>query len=277
MIKNSVILFVACFVVVVVVSETSGTCGNSLTWNYNENTFLFDTGYSNLYKTNAELLNIDLSKITTVILSHGHSDHTNGVPFLDPGKTIIMHPAGFKERYSIRKKEYAGFPITEEEVREKHNLILSKDSIEVFPNVYFLGEIPMTVDFEAQGNFSTTLDDKYTQTDYTEDDSGIIIKTEKGLMIFTGCGHRGVCNTIEKAMSITGEKRIYAMFGGFHLRDLEKRKEQIDLTIQYFKQLGVENLYLGHCITDPVIDYFEKNMENAHIYRLHSGAVYSVV
>lgn len=207
---------------------------------------------------------------------HGHSDHTNGVPYLNTGKTIIMHPAGFKDRYSIRKKEYAGFPISVEEVRKNHQLILSKDSLEVFPGIYFLGEIPMNVDFEADGNFATTLDDEYSKIDPTEDDSGIAIKTENGLVIFTGCGHRGICNTIEKAMSITNEKRVYAVLGGFHLRDLEKHKDKIDLTIMYFKKVGVENLYLGHCVTDSVIDYFEKNMDNCQIHRLYSGASFKI-
>lgn len=239
-------------------------------------TFLLDTGYSDLFLKNAQLLGIDLSKIEKVILTHGHSDHTNGIPFLPDGKTIIMHPAGFKDRWSIRKKEYVGFPMTEDELEKHHNVLISRESIKFYENCYFLGEIPMVVDFERNGNFSTTLDERLTQKDYTEDDSGVAITTSKGLFVMTGCGHRGVCNTIEHAKEITGQQKIWGVFGGFHLRNLEKQKEVIDRTIEYLNKNKIKALFLGHCVTDEVIDYFEKNMPNVEIFRLASGKEFSL-
>ncbi|MBE5757623.1 MAG: MBL fold metallo-hydrolase [Clostridiales bacterium] len=235
------------------------------------NMFLLDTGYSNLFLHNANLLGVDLSKINVVVLTHGHSDHTNGIPYLDDGKSIILHPASFKDRWSIRKKEYVGLPMSEEKLKEKHNVFTTKDPVEFFPNCYFLGEIPMVVDFEKNGNFSTTLDEQLTQKDFTEDDSGVAINTEQGLVVMTGCGHRGVCNTIEHAKNVTGQKKIYAVFGGFHLRNLIKQKDVIDSTIEYFKQNDIKELYLGHCVTDEVIDYIEQNLPNVKITRLSAG------
>ena len=72
-----------------------------------DKTFLLDTGYSDLFLKNAKLLGIDLSKVKTIVLTHGHSDHTNGLAYFKDKKTIIMHPAAFKDRWSIRKKEYS--------------------------------------------------------------------------------------------------------------------------------------------------------------------------
>ena len=115
---------------------------------------------------------------------------------------------------------------TEEDLKKKHDVLLSREAVEFYEDMYFLGEIPMVVNFEMDGNFSTTLDEGLTAVDYTEDDSGIAIKTEQGLVIMTGCGHRGICNTIEQAKKVTGEERIYAVLGGFHLRDLEKKKDR---------------------------------------------------
>ena len=43
---------------------------------------LFDTGYSGIYLTNADLMNIDLSDITHLVISHGHNDHTGGMACL---------------------------------------------------------------------------------------------------------------------------------------------------------------------------------------------------
>lgn len=253
-----------------------GEGGLSICLEINDNRFLLDTGYSSLFLENAKKLNIDIDSIDTIVLTHGHSDHTNGVEYLKPGKTIIMHPKGFKERYSKRKKEYVGFPMTESELRERHDVKLTKEPVEVFDGVYYLGEIPMIVDFEKDGNFSTTLDKELTQKDYTEDDSGIAIKTDEGLIIMTGCGHRGVCNTIEHAKKVTGEERVYAVLGGFHLRDLEKQQEKIDKTIKYFQDNEIKQLYLGHCITDDVIEYFKNNTHNIEIHPLAAGKEFNI-
>lgn len=254
----------------------NGESGLSIYIEYDDYSFLFDTGYSDLFIKNAEKLNVDLKSIKKVVLSHGHSDHTNGVQFLENGKTIIIHPEGFRARYSIRKKEYAGFPINKDVLTKKHELIATKAPYEFYPNVYFIGEIPMVIPFEAKGNFSTTLDDEYKVVDFTEDDSGIAIKTPLGLVIMVGCGHRGICNAIERAKAIAKEDRIYAVLGGFHLRKLEEQKEVIDATIDYFKQNNISKFYLGHCITDDVIAYFESKMPFASIERLASGKKFSI-
>lgn len=238
--------------------------------------FLMDTGYSDLFLENAKLMGVDLDSIKNVVLTHGHSDHTNGVPFLQEGKTLICHPSVFKDRWSIRKQEYVGFPVKEEKLKQTHNLLLKKEGFEFAKNCFFLGEIPMMVDFEKEGNFSTMLDEKLTEKDLTEDDSGVALVTDKGLFVMTGCGHRGVCNTIEHAKKVTGENRIYAVLGGFHLRKLEKQKDIIDKTIEYFKKNEIKELFLGHCVTDDVIDYFENALPEVKISRLAAGKVFEI-
>ena len=240
-----------------------------------ENKFLMDTGISDLFLKNAKLLNVNVDDIEKIILSHGHNDHSTGVQFLK-NKEVIMHPVGFKKRWSVGRREFSGFPISEQELKEKHEVCLTRNPIEFYDNCFYLGEISMSVKFEADGNFSSMLDDQYTQADYTEDDSGIAIKTNKGLFVMIGCGHRGVCNAIEHAKVVTGQNKIYGVFGGFHLRSLTKQKEKIDQTIEYFKQNNIKELYLGHCVSDKVIDYFEKNLEGVKINRLSSGSEFEL-
>lgn len=250
--------------------EFKGEAGLSVFVEAFENKFLMDTGLSNLFLENAKLLNLNVDDIEKVILSHGHNDHSTGVQFLK-NKKLIMHPLGFKKRWSVGRQEFSGFPISEQELNAIHNVTLTRKPIEFCDNCYYLGEIPMNVDFEKDGNFSSTLDEEYTKIDYTEDDSGIAIKTKQGLFIMTGCGHRGICNVIEYAKFITGENRVYGVFGGFHLRSLVKQKEKIDKTIEYFKQNDIKELYLGHCISDKVINYFEENLSGVKINRLSAG------
>ena len=78
-----------------------------------------------------------------------------------------------------------------------------------------MGQIPRETEFEKIPA-KTVLKDK--KLDFVDDDSGIVIKTEKGLVIISGCAHAGICNTIEYAKKITKENNVYAVMGGFHLR-----------------------------------------------------------
>ena len=63
---------------------------------------LFDTGYSDAFIRNAQAMNIDLSAISTLVLSHGHNDHTGGIKYLmnqypDCKCKIVAHPDVFKK------------------------------------------------------------------------------------------------------------------------------------------------------------------------------------
>ena len=40
---------------------------------------------------------------------------------------------------------------------------------------------------------------------------------DRGLVIFTGCGHAGIVNIARYVLALTGESRVYGVFGGFHL------------------------------------------------------------
>ena len=250
--------------------EFKGEAGLSVFVEAFGNKFLMDTGLSDLFLENARLLNLNIDDVDKVILSHGHNDHSTGVKYLK-NKKVIMHPLAFKERWSISRGVFSGIPISEQELMSINDVTLTKKPLEFFENCFYLGEIPMSVDFEQDGNFSTMLDEQYTQTDYTEDDSGVAIKTDQGLFVMTGCGHRGICNAIEQAKAVTGQNKVYGVLGGFHLRNLIKQKEKIDYTIEYFKANDIKELYLGHCISDKVISYLEENLEGVKIVRLSAG------
>jgi len=66
---------------------------------------LFDTGQSgDVLRHNASLLNVDLSKVTHVVLSHGHYDHTGGLPsILEFEPVIIASQHAFKPEEQIHR------------------------------------------------------------------------------------------------------------------------------------------------------------------------------
>ena len=189
---------------------------------------LFDCGYSNIFLENAKKLNINLSEITDIVLSHGHNDHTRGLCFWslkNKSINLIAHPNIFDEKIGEDKVHY-GCPVSENTLSENFNLILTKTPYQLSENIYFLGEIP-------------------NNTSCDIDDSALIYKTPKGLIIITGCSHSGIINIIKYAKKISGENKIYALFGGFHL--VNKNNKQIIEIAEFLKQENIEKLYPCHC------------------------------
>ena len=83
------------------------------------------------------------------------------------------------------------------------------------------------------------------EDDQVIDDSAIVYRSPKGLVIITGCSHAGICNIIEYARQICGDQRVVDVIGGFHL--LNPPAHQLDGTIAYLKTLQPEAVHACHC------------------------------
>jgi len=259
-------------------NRKSGMCENeeglSIIFEINDRKILFDTGSSDLFVKNAELLGINLEEVDTYVLSHGHADHSNGLKHVQGHKNLILHPDSFIGRYSLRQQKFVGLNQKEDEMSSKFNIIKTREPYVIFENVYFLGQIPRIIDFEGEGNLSTVLNLETGEKDLTLDDSGIVIKTDEGIIVVSGCAHSGICNTIEYAKQITKDERVLAVIGGFHLRKLN---DTTNKTAKYFLDNNVQTLYMGHCNTDEVIQEFEKQLgDKCAIETLYSGASFEI-
>ena len=246
--------------------------GLSIYIEVNHQKLLLDSGITDAFLKNAKTLNIDLEQVDKIVLSHGHWDHGNGLKYMDTKKTLILHPQCFTKRYSLlRHMEYAGINETKEELGKKFELIETKNPYKIFENVWFLGEIERKFEVPIQ-NLPTILEDE--KTDYLQDDSGIVIQTENGIIVFGSCSHSGIHNIIEQAKKITGENKILAVIGGFHLKKIDAYTQKI---VQYFKENQVQNAYMGHCTSDEVIAYFEKQLKGVtNINTLFVGAQFEM-
>ena len=224
---------------------------------------LFDTGPSDIFMKNAKILGINFEDIDSIILSHGHYDHGNGLKFIK-NKKLICHPGCFIRRYRKADDFYIGLPITLEEAKKNFELILTKKPYKISENIVFLGEVPRKNDFEAK---TTTFCKEGKEDDFVIDDSALAIKSEKGLIVIAGCSHAGICNIVEYAKEVTEFKKVYAVIGGFHLNAVD----EITLkTIEYFKKEKIERIYPSHCVTEPVLEKFSEELNAG---KIHSGDV----
>ena len=92
---------------------------------------LVDTGASDRFIENAEKLGVDLRKVDTVILSHGHYDHGGGLPaFLELNQKakIYIRDKAFGDFYhrGAQKERYIGI---EKSLRESKQIMLVKDHL----------------------------------------------------------------------------------------------------------------------------------------------------
>jgi 7,8-dihydropterin-6-yl-methyl-4-(beta-D-ribofuranosyl)aminobenzene 5'-phosphate synthase len=236
-----------------------GEWGQSLLIETDENTILFDTGPGDLIMENATRLGVDLRKIDKIVLSHGHYDHTGGlqavlVNLLESGARpdgieVVAHPHVFQDKF-IYIKDMASHPIGIPFAREdleglgaRFNLSTKPVQLNSFTTT--TGEVEVSTDHEKiDAMLHIKADDSYLP-DKLADDLGIIIKTEKGLILLLGCAHRGIINTINHARKITGIDKVYAVIGGTHL--IHASDEQLDATVAALKEMKIEKLGTSHC------------------------------
>jgi len=214
---------------------------------------LFDTGGSFAAVRNADRLGVDFRTINKIVLSHAHADHTGGLREIlrRTGETeVIAHPAVWELKYTKRpyekKAAFIGVPFTREELELfGASFKLSKEPVQISENIMTTGEILVTTDFEAIEPIFYVKEKGTLRYDSIPDDLALIVKTERGLVIILGCGHRGIINTIYHAQNITGEEKVHTVVGGTHL--FPKTDEQIDKTIAALKKIGVQKIGVSHC------------------------------
>lgn len=218
---------------------------------------LFDAGYSDAFIKNANKMNIDLNNINSVVISHGHMDHTWGLFYLiklyteaaletiDFNKpNIIAHPLSFIDR-SLPNCIEIGSIITEDKLNKHFNMMLSKEPIWITEKLVFLGEIERNNDFENKMPIGQTRENGNFEPDYIMDDSALVYKSKKGLVIITGCSHSGICNIIEYAKKVCKCHRIADIIGGFHL--LNPPEDVLKETIKHIKLNNIEKIHPCHC------------------------------
>ena len=187
-----------------------------------EKTILFDTGGDAptlLY--NMEKLGIHPENIDTIVLSHIHGDHVGGLfGFLRENSNVTVHLLkSFDKRFK-------------EDVRSLGAKVVEiHEPAEICKGVYTTGEMGFWIKEQS-----------------------LIVNTDKGLIVITGCAHPGIVNIVAKAKDLLG-KDVLLVMGGFHL--MGKSRNEIRKIINDFKKLGVRYVGASHCSGDTTRKMFE--------------------
>lgn len=219
--------------------------------------FILDSGYSNVVVPhNLNYLGLTLEEVETIVISHSHMDHTGAleeiIKLAGIGKDVIVHPDVFLKRHLTLPTgeilSFPAFPSREDLLQWGAHLIENKKPMLIGDDcVLITGEIARTTDFETGMPGTTIQHDTGPVADTFKDDQSIIINLAgKGLVVISGCAHAGIINTIEYARHITGQEKVFAVIGGFHLSGTAMAA-MIEPTIKEIKKNSLQMICPMHC------------------------------
>jgi len=194
-----------------------------------EKTILFDSGRDRSLLSNMEKLAIDPNKINIVVLSHIHPDHTGGLGSLlekNPNVTVYL-PKSFPTKFKDNVQAHGT------------KMIEVEQPIKICENVYSAGQPGKWIKEQS-----------------------LIIRTEAGLIVITGCAHPGIVNIVTAAKDLV-KNDILLVMGGFHLEWASRGK--IEKIISAFKQWPVRYVGPCHCSGEKARGLFEKHFGKNYI------------
>lgn len=183
-----------------------------------DNKILFDTGEkSEPLFSNMKDMNVNISEMKAVIISHDHWDHTGGLWGIlkeREGLNVYICPH-FSRELKDKVKKLKGAIVETEKITE------------IEKGIFVTGEIPGIY----KGEYMP--------------EQALIIKTEKGVTVITGCAHPGILEILEKIREGFSQEKFYFIFGGFHLKD--KNKKTVETIVERFEEMGVKRVGPSHC------------------------------
>lgn len=229
-----------------------GEWGYSALVEVDGNKILFDTGKNpETVLQNAQDLGIDLSDVEHVFLSHNHLDHTGGLLTLrrelkknNPNAITKVHVATgiFAPRLNRTNRMLA---IKKELEADGVEIIVHKNQHELFPGVWITGPIKRIHDEKNWYEGGKIIMDGDIIEDNIPEDQSLVIETNKGFVLISGCGHAGIINTLEHIRSNINNEKVSTVIGGFHL--LDATDEHLKWTSEKLADFGVTKIIGAHC------------------------------
>jgi len=207
------------------------------------NSILFDAfGHSEKLEENTRKYEINIQNIKNIVISHLHWDHISGLEFIlkNANKPCVFIPQDTPYIAGLCKKYSAGIIVSQKNGKYKDEIFLTGAMDALFKEEKFC-------------------------------EQGLLLESEKGIILIVGCSHPGILKIANKAIEITG-KNIYCIIGGLHLKD-EKTGCIADIA-ESLRKTGVKKIIAGHCTGKNACDIFNV-IYGDNFEEIKQGAVYT--
>jgi 7,8-dihydropterin-6-yl-methyl-4-(beta-D-ribofuranosyl)aminobenzene 5'-phosphate synthase len=225
-------------------------------------TLLFDSGPEDYaFERNVTRLGVDLGAVESIVLSHGHWDHS-GAMLLALGmirgrngaRTVPFygHPGMFVTR-GVRQANGAvrrmdDVPSRVELADFGADLVVTTEPQAPLGGLFYVsGEIPRVSGFERgyPGQVRRTAEG-WEPDELLMDERWLAVNVAgKGLVVLSACSHAGIINVCRHARATFPELPIHAIMGGLHLSG--PNEAIISQTVEGLKEFGITTIAAGHC------------------------------
>ncbi len=195
-----------------------------------EHTILFDTGSNGrVLLKNLQSKALELQEIDTIFISHAHWDHIGGVDsILELNPNVHIFVTRHVSKNLIRDLNRLSLGVT----------VIDDQPTQILPFIHSTG---------AMGEAS---------------EQAIIIDTNEGLIIISGCAHSGIEAIVERAKD-TFNKEILLLLGGFHL--FGKEHQKVEKIVDHIQSLGTKYVCPSHCTGKEAKDIFAQKFGKKYI------------
>ena len=240
--------------------------------------FCWDFGPGDVVLKNAQKLGVNLADVDTVILSHGHYDHSGGIlPFaeLNPKAKIYMQQNAGGEYYAFDGEEqgfrYIGI---DKKILSLPQVQLLKgdtkidDELQVFTVDQRAYPLPST-----NRRLRVLCEGKYIQDEFFHEQN-LLLTAEGKKILFCGCAHNGILNVMETLERKFGPASLPDLvIGGFHLMKRTEFSEADTAEVtEIANRLRAYKAHFAtcHCTGIPVFNQMKEIMGSQLSY-VHSG------
>ncbi len=181
-----------------------------------KNTLLFDTGSNGrVLLENMEKVETDVKKVDTLFLSHHHWDHIGGLD-----SVIELNP----DVDIFAPSSLSRLLVKDLKAMVRRVIVSDEKSMIICEDIYTTGMMGEEVEEQS-----------------------LIIDTDAGAVVITGCAHNGIVEIAKRAEEILG-KKIALLLGGFHL--MGKDEEGIERVVSGLMELEIDYIAPTHCTGD---------------------------
>lgn len=236
---------------------------------------LVDSGATDMFLHNADVLGVDLTQVDTFVLSHGHYDHAGGLTAfakINPNAKIYLKDSVGGDYYHLlpEGERYIGI---DKKILELPQIIKVKENVQIDDELFLFSNFnrkryPAWSNQELKQKIGNT----YIQDDFAHEQC-LVITQGKQRMLMSGCAHNGILSILDSYLELLGAYPDMVI-SGFHMM---KKSDYTEEEVDYIRQTARELMktkalfYTGHCTGQKAFAIM-KEMMGEQLQEFHSGS-----